>query len=203
MACICTGKDGNGAPAYAAVICLALFDCGRFLSDYSLQNDDILSLSHRGFLLSFVKSLTSYTLFTIFQSFRSFTMPFSSLFLRSRPMAAAVLSLLVVPSLVAAQASTRDVAPYTYAGCFDELDGLRLLPDNHTVSDQMTIEQCVSDCQGSVYIGLEYAGECMRYSVQVMRKFTDANRLVRGHPLHHPNPSGKWRVGLFVAVPWR
>ncbi|CZR64431.1 uncharacterized protein PAC_14329 [Phialocephala subalpina] len=69
--------------------------------------------------------------------------------------------------LPAAVSSTTSPAPsstglgaYTYYGCVQELDYIRILNDIHFYDPAMTLEMCEVDCAGYTYFGAEYGTEC-------------------------------------------
>lgn len=52
-------------------------------------------------------------------------------------------------------AAKQAVGDYTYQGCFTDAGAKRALSKVYTDS-AMTVEKCVSYCEGSVYLGVEY-----------------------------------------------
>jgi hypothetical protein len=60
------------------------------------------------------------------------------------------------------------VGGYTFQGCYTEATGVRALSSasyyNYT---GMYIEQCLADCTGYNYFGVEYGGECLCPSIQI------------------------------------
>ena len=59
------------------------------------------------------------------------------------------------------------VGAYTFQGCYTEGTGVRALSSasyyNYT---GMYIEQCLADCTGYNYFGVEYGGECLSHFIQ-------------------------------------
>jgi hypothetical protein len=53
------------------------------------------------------------------------------------------------------------VGPYNYIGCYTEGNGIRAL-EGAAFYDYpaMTLEECLKDCNGYEWWGVEYGGEC-------------------------------------------
>lgn len=52
------------------------------------------------------------------------------------------------------------IAGYTYAGCYTDSVGARVLNATYLFDNSMTVEECATFCVGYTYFGTEYGTEC-------------------------------------------
>jgi hypothetical protein len=56
--------------------------------------------------------------------------------------------------------ATPSSSAYSYLGCYDDPVNPRLLQDDSTVTNSMSIENCAAYCTNSTYFGVEHGSEC-------------------------------------------